>query len=157
MHTQAWKGKMKLKSPKEYSKMVEKASSPSPIIKDTVRAFLVGGGICVLGQLLLTAYSEMLSDQQSAKTLVSVTLIFLAAVLTGFGVFDKIAKFAGAGTLVPITGFANAVVSPAIEYKAEGWVLGLGANMFKIAGPVIVYGTVASVVYGIIYWITTLF
>ena len=137
--------------------MVEVASSPSPIIKDTVRAFLVGGGICVLGQLLLTAYSEMLSDQQSAKTLVSVTLIFLAAVLTGFGVFDKIAKFSGAGTLVPITGFANAVVSPAIEYKAEGFVLGVGAKMFTIAGPVIVYGTVASVVYGVIYWITTLF
>ncbi|MBO5912450.1 MAG: SpoVA/SpoVAEb family sporulation membrane protein [Clostridia bacterium] len=137
--------------------MVEVASSPSPIIKDTARAFLVGGGICVLGQLMLAAYSQMMADQQSAKTLVSVTLIFVAAVLTGFGVFDKIAKFSGAGTLVPITGFANAVVSPAIEYKAEGFVLGDGAKMFTIAGPVIVYGTVASVVYGVIYWITTLF
>ena len=137
--------------------MVEVASSPSPIIKDTARAFLVGGGICVLGQLMLAAYSQMMADQQSAKTLVSVTLIFVAAVLTGFGVFDKIAKFSGAGTLVPITGFANAVVSPAIEYKAEGFVLGVGAKMFTIAGPVIVYGTVASVVYGVIYWITTLF
>ena len=137
--------------------MVEAASRPSPIIKDTARAFLVGGGICVLGQLLLIGYSKLLSDEQSAKTLVSVTLIFLAAVLTGFGVFDKIAKFAGAGTLVPITGFANAVVSPAIEYKAEGFVLGVGAKMFTIAGPVIVYGTVASVIYGVIYWITTLF
>ena len=136
--------------------MVEAASKPSPIVKDTVRAFLVGGGICVLGQLLLTAYLPLFEDEQSAKTLVSITLIFAAAVLTGFGVFDKIAKFSGAGTLVPITGLANSVVSPAIEYKTEGFVLGVGANMFKIAGPVIVYGTVASVVYGIVYWITTL-
>ena len=135
--------------------MVEQASKPSPIIKDTVRAFIVGGGICVLGQLLLTFYSKMMADQQGAKTLVSVTLIFLAAVLTGFGVFDKIAKFAGAGTLVPITGFANAVVSPAIEYKAEGFILGVGAKMFTIAGPVIVYGTVASVIYGVVYWVTS--
>ncbi len=146
-----------MKSPKEYSKMVEKASGPSPIIKDTVRAFFVGGGICVLGQLLLTVYMSLFEDEQSAKTLVSVTLIFVAAVLTGFGVFDKIAKFSGAGTLVPITGFANSMVSPAIEYKTEGFILGVGAKMFTIAGPVIVYGTVASVVYGIIYWITTLF
>lgn len=136
--------------------MVEQASKPSPIIKDTFRAFIVGGGICVLGQLLLTFYSKMMADQQGAKTLVSVTLIFLAAVLTGFGVFDKIAKFAGAGTLVPITGFANAVVSPAIEYKAEGFILGVGAKMFTIAGPVIVYGTVASVIYGVVYWVTSL-
>ena len=145
-----------MNNPKEYSKMVEAASKPSPIVKDTVRAFLVGGGICVLGQLLLTAYLPLFEDEQSAKTLVSITLIFAAAVLTGFGVFDKIAKFSGAGTLVPITGFANSVVSPAIEYKTEGFVLGVGANMFKIAGPLIVYGTVASVVYGIVYWITTL-
>ncbi len=109
-----------------------------------------------MGQLLLTFYSKMMADQQGAKTLVSVTLIFLAAVLTGFGVFDKIAKFAGAGTLVPITGFANAVVSPAIEYKAEGFILGVGAKMFTIAGPVIVYGTVASVIYGVVYWVTSL-
>ncbi len=133
--------------------MVEAASKPSPIIKDTIKAFTVGGLICVLGQLLLTVYGKVISDEQSAKTLVSCTLVFLAAVLTGFGVFDKIAKFAGAGTLVPITGFANAVVSPAIEYKTEGYVLGVGAKMFTIAGPVIVYGTVASVIYGVIYWI----
>ena len=146
-----------MNNPKEYSKMVEAASKPSPIVKDTVRAFLVGGGICVLGQLLLTAYLPLFEDEQSAKTLVSVTLIFAAAVLTGFGVFDKIAKFSGAGTLVPITGFANSVVSPAIEYKTEGFVLGTGAKMFSIAGPVLVYGIVASVVYGVVYWITTLF
>ncbi len=143
---------MNMNNTEKYSKMVSASSKPSPIIKDTVRAFLVGGGICVLGQLLLTAYSSMIADEQSAKTLVSVTLIFMAAVLTGFGVFDKIAKFSGAGTLVPITGFANSVVSPAIEYKAEGFVLGVGAKMFTIAGPVIVYGTVASVIYGVIYW-----
>ena len=137
----------------EYSKMVDAASRPSPIVKDVSLAFLVGGGICVLGQLLLTGYKMTDLDLQSAKTMVSVTLIFLAAVLTGFGVFDRIAKFAGAGTLVPITGFANSIVSPAIEYKTEGFVLGIGANMFKIAGPVIVYGTVASVVYGFLYWI----
>ena len=146
-----------MQSPQQYSKMVEAASGPSPIVKDTVRAFLVGGGICVLGQLLLTVYLPLFEDEQSAKTLVSVTLIFAAAVLTGFGVFDKLAKFSGAGTLVPITGFANSMVSPAIEYKTEGFVLGVGANMFKIAGPVIVYGTVASVVYGVIYWVTASF
>ena len=141
----------------KYGKMIKAASKPSPVVKDTVRAFAVGGGICVLGQLLLTAYSKVFENEQSAKTLVSCTLIFVAAVLTGFGVFDKIAKFAGAGTIVPITGFANAVVSPAIEYKTEGFVMGVGAKMFTIAGPVIVYGTVASAIYGVIYWITTLF
>ena len=141
----------------EYSKMVDAASRPSPIVKDVSLAFFVGGGICVLGQLLLTGYKMTDLDLQSAKTMVSVTLIFLAAVLTGFGVFDRIAKFAGAGTLVPITGFANSIVSPAIEYKTEGQILGLGAKMFTIAGPVIVYGVSASVIYGVIYWLTTLF
>ncbi len=148
---------MQLNDSQRYSKMVNAANMPSPIVKDTVRAFAVGGGICVLGQLLLTVYGKAITDEQSAKTLVSVTLIFLSAALTAFGIFDKIAKFSGAGTLVPITGFANAVVSPAIEYKAEGWVLGLGAKIFTIAGPVIAYGTVASVIYGVVYWITTLF
>lgn len=137
----------------EYSKMVDAASRPSPIVKDVSLAFLVGGGICVLGQLLLTGYKMTDLDLQSAKTMVSVTLIFLAAVLTGFGVFDRIAKFAGAGTLVPITGFANSIVSPAIEYKTEGQILGLGAKMFTIAGPVLVYGISASAIYGIILWI----
>ena len=133
--------------------MVSKTAPPSPLIKDMVAAFLVGGFICALGQVLLIGYEMSSLDDQSAKTMVSVTLIFLSALLTAFGIFDKIAKFSGAGTLVPITGFANSVVSPAIEYKAEGFVLGVGAKMFTIAGPVIVYGTVASVVYGVIYWI----
>ncbi len=143
---------MNMNDAQKYSELVKASSQPSPIFKDTVCAFSVGGGICVLGQLLLEAYSLVMSEQ-NAKTLVSCSLIFLSALLTSLGVFDKIAKFAGAGTLVPITGFANAVVSPAIEYKTEGYVLGVGAKMFTVAGPVIVYGTVAGAVYGVIYWI----
>ena len=141
----------------EYQKLVSEKAPKSPILKDCLWAFFVGGFICTLGQLLLEAYKMTELESESAKTLVSVTLIFLSALLTAIGVFDKIAKRAGAGTLVPITGFANAVVSPAIEYRAEGFILGVGAKMFTIAGPVIVYGTVASVVYGVVYWITTLF
>lgn len=142
----------------QYSKMVKRLSPPSPKLKNCICAFLVGGFICTLGQILMEVYSKcMMLDEERAKVLVTVSLIFLSALLTALKLFSKIAKFAGAGTLVPITGFANAVVSPAIEFKAEGFVLGLGANMFKIAGPVIVYGTVASVVYGIVYWVTTLF
>ena len=147
---------MKVKR-QEYQKLVSEKAPNSPILKDCLWAFFVGGFICTLGQLLLEAYKMTELESESAKTLVSVTLIFLSALLTAIGVFDKIAKRAGAGTLVPITGFANAVVSPAIEYRAEGFVLGVGAKMFTIAGPVIVYGVVASVVYGLIYWITTLF
>ena len=142
---------------KEYSQMVKKASPNSPHLKNCIMAFLIGGSICAMGELLFICYSKLQITEEQARMLASITLIVEAAVLTGFGIFDKIAKRAGAGTLVPITGFANAVVSPAIEFKKEGFVLGVGANMFKIAGPVIVYGTVASVVYGIIYWITTLF
>ena len=141
----------------KYSKMVKKASPPSPKIKDFIWAFCVGGAICVIGQLLIELYTKAGLDEKIVKMLVPVTLVFIAAILTGIGVFDKIAKRAGAGTLVPITGFANAVVSPAIEFKNEGFVLGVGAKMFTIAGPVIVYGTIASVIYGVIYWITTLF
>ncbi len=141
----------------EYQKLVSEKAPPSPIFKDCLWAFFVGGFICALGQFLLEGYKMSELDLESAKTLVSVTLIFIAAVLTAIGVFDKIAKRAGAGTLVPITGFANAVVSPAIEYRAEGFVLGVGAKMFTIAGPVIVYGVVASVLYGVIYWTTSLF
>ena len=141
----------------EYQKLVSQKAPKSPILKDCLWAFFVGGFICALGQFLLEGYKMSELDLESAKTLVSVTLIFISAALTALGVFDKIAKHAGAGTLVPITGFANAVVSPAIEYRAEGFILGVGAKMFTIAGPVIVYGVTASVVYGLIYWITTLF
>ncbi len=140
----------------EYSQMVKKYSPNSPLLKDMLKAFLIGGAICTFGQVLLNLYKMFLTEE-NAKLLVPVTLIFITALLTGLGVFDKIAKHAGAGTLVPITGFANAVVSPAVEFKHEGYILGTGANIFKIAGPVIAYGTVAAVIYGIIFWVTTLF
>ncbi|MBR6709031.1 MAG: stage V sporulation protein AC [Clostridia bacterium] len=140
-----------------YAKYADDRAKKSPCFRNCVRAFLVGGAICCGAQGLTTLYKTWGMSQEDAGTTTAVTLVFLAALLTGFGVFDKIAKFAGAGTLVPITGFANSVVSPAIDTKAEGFVLGVGANMFKIAGPVIVYGTAASVIYGVVYWITTLF
>lgn len=136
-----------------YQKMVKKASPPSPNVKNFIWAYTVGGLICVIGQLFTEMYTYFDLPEKSVKIAVPVTLIFIASLLTGIGIFDKIAKHAGAGTIVPITGFSNAVTAPAIEFKSEGWVLGLGANMFKIAGPVIVYGTVASVIYGVIYWI----
>lgn len=142
---------------KEYAKMTKRLSPPSPKIKDFILAYCVGGFICVIGQLLKELYTYLGLEEKVVKMLIPVTLIFIAALLTGLKLFDKIAKRAGAGTLVPITGFANAVVSPAIEFKSEGWILGLGAKIFTIAGPVIVYGVSASVVYGLIYWITTLF
>ena len=137
----------------EYGKIVKKLSPKSPKIKDFIWAYCVGGLICVIGQLFTELYTYLDLSEKQIKMAVPCTLIFIAALLTGLKLFDKIAKRAGAGTLVPITGFANAVVSPAIEFKTEGFILGVGAKMFTIAGPVIVYGTVASVVYGIIYWI----
>ena len=137
--------------------MSKKASPPSPIGKDCAKAFLVGGLLCGVGEVLFQLLRQAELGEKDARMLVSSTLVLLAVILTGFRVFDNLAKHAGAGTLVPITGFANAVVAPAIEFKTEGYILGLGAKMFLIAGPVIVYGTVASVVYGLIYWITTLF
>ena len=137
--------------------MTKKASPPSPKIKDFIWAYIVGGAICVIGQLLTEFYTYLGLDEKIVKMAVPVSIIFIAALLTGLGVFDKIARRAGAGTLVPITGFANAVVSPAIEFKNEGYILGVGAKIFTIAGPVIMYGTVASVIYGLIYWVTTLF
>ena len=144
-------------SKKVYSKMVKEASKKSPKVKDCFFAYLIGGFICVIGQLFSELYKVLGFNEDQVKMLVPITLIFLAVLLTALRIFEKIAKLAGAGTLVPITGFANAVASPAMEYKPEGFVLGVGANMFKIAGPVIVYGTVASAVYGLIYWITTMF
>ena len=141
---------------KEYGEIIKKLSPPSSKIKDFIWAYCVGGFICVIGQLFTELYSCLGLSEKQVRMAVPITLIFIAAVLTGLKLFDKIAKRAGAGTLVPITGFANAVVSPAIEFKSEGWVLGLGAKMFTIAGPVIVYGTAASVIYGIIYWIISM-
>ena len=141
----------------EYGKIVKRLSPKSPKIKDFIWAYCVGGLICVIGQLFVEFYTNLNLSQKEIKMAVPCTLIFIAALLTGIKLFDKIAKHAGAGTLVPITGFANAVVSPAIEFKTEGWILGVGAKIFTIAGPVIAYGTLASVVYGVVYWITTLF
>ena len=137
--------------------MAKKQSPPSPKVKDFICAFVIGGLICVLGQLLIEWYTFLGLGERVVKMAVPSTIIFIAALLTGLKLFDKIAKHAGAGTLVPITGFANAVVSPAIEFRSEGQVLGLGAKMFTIAGPVLVFGITASAVYGIILWIAGMF
>lgn len=143
---------------KEYKKYAKARAPKSPVIKNCIKAFLVGGLICTIGQVLLNVYSELCGlDEESAGTLVSVSLIFAAVLLTAIGVFDRIAKHAGAGTLVPITGFANSVVSPAIDSKAEGFVLGVGSKIFTVAGPVLLYGILAGAVYGVIYYISTLF
>lgn len=132
-------------------------SPKSPILKNCVKAFIVGGLICTLGQALINLYGYWGLEQEQASAAASITLVALSALFTGLSLYDNLAKHAGAGTLVPITGFANAVSSAAVEFKTEGFILGLGAKMFTIAGPVIVYGVSASVVYGLIYWITTLF
>ncbi len=141
----------------QYDKMTKKASPPSPVLKNCFNAFWIGGLICSLGQGLKMLYEYLKFDEEETKILVSCTLIVITAILTGIGIFDKIAKKAGAGTIVPITGFANSVVSPAMEFKTEGSILGTAANIFKLAGPVILYSTTAAFVYGLIYWITTLF
>lgn len=125
-------------------------------MKDCLNAFWIGGLICTVGQLLANGYLALGMDKPDAQTLTSVSLIFLSALLTGLSVYDNIAKHAGAGTLVPITGFANAITAPAVEFKTEGYVTGLAVKMFTIAGPVFVYGLAASTVYGVIYWLTTL-
>ena len=142
---------MKLK-PREYARRVRRASPPSPLGKDCLWAFLVGGGICLLGEVLRQWYLAKGLDWELAGTLTSCTLVALSALFTTLGLYQKLAAKAGAGSLVPITGFANAVVSAAIEFKTEGRVLGTGAKMFTIAGPVIVYGTLAAVVYGVVLW-----
>lgn len=135
---------------KEYNRYVARLAEKSPLGKDLLGAFLIGGLICTLGQLILNGCKALELPEQDAATATSVTLVFLSAVLTALSLYDDIAKVAGAGTIVPITGFANAVVSPAIEFKAEGFVTGMAAKMFVIAGPVIVYGTAASVIYGLL-------
>lgn len=135
---------------KEYNEYVKKKSPPSPLFADMARAFLVGGLICCIGQGIAELWGMFGLAPDDARTATSVTLVFLGAFLTGFGIYDNLAKFAGAGTLVPITGFANAVVSPALEFKSEGLVTGTAAKMFTISGPVIVFGLSASVVYGIV-------
>ena len=138
---------------REYGKLVGSMAPKSPIGKDCINAFLIGGLICTVGQLIMNGYKALGLDKTDAGTATSMTLVAIAALLTGLSLYDNIAKHAGAGTLVPITGFANSIAAPAVEYKTEGFILGVGAKMFTIAGPVIVYGTVASVVYGVVLWI----
>ena len=142
---------------REYGQLVQSMAPKSPIVKDCVNAFWIGGLICTIGQLIMNGYAALGLDKTDAGTATSMTLVAISALLTGLSLYDNIAKHAGAGTLVPITGFANSIAAPAIEFKTEGFILGVGAKMFTIAGPVIVYGVSASVIYGFIYWITTLF
>lgn len=141
---------------KEYCEYVKKRAKKSPTLKNCALAFLFGGLICTLGQGFFHLYTYLGLEETNARTLVSITLIFISCLLTGFGVFDNIARLAGAGTLVPITGFANAVCSEAIDTKSEGFILGVGAKIFTIAGPVILYGTFTGAIYGVIYYFVNL-
>lgn len=135
-------------TPQEYQAYVRSLAPKSPLVKDTALAFISGGAICTLGQLLQNGFLALGLSRADAGTAVSISLIFLSALLTGLNLYNSIARFAGAGTLVPITGFANSVVSPAIDFKSEGFITGMAARMFQVAGPVIVFGTLASVLYG---------
>lgn len=139
-----------------YAKFAEKRAGRSPVFKNTVTAFLVGGGICLLGEGLFLLYRYLGMEENTAGRVVTVSLIFLAALFTALGIFDRIARFAGAGTLVPVTGFANSVVAPALDNKSEGQILGIGAKIFIIAGPVILYGILSGAVYGVIYYVISL-
>ena len=140
---------------KEYQALVQELAPKSPMAKDCFNAFWIGGLICTIGQVFLNIYKNMGLDQEAAGTATSITLVALSAFFTGLSLYDNLAKYAGAGTLVPITGFANSIAAPAVEFKTEGFILGVGAKMFTIAGPVIVYGIAASMVYGLIYWLST--
>ena len=137
-------------SPKEYKNYVEQKAKKSPIVKDVVLAFVIGGLICVVGQAIQNGWSAMGLNKEDAGTATSICMVLLSALLTGFNLYNKLARFGGAGTLVPITGFANAVVSPAIDFKSEGYVTGMAVKMFTIAGPVIVFGVLASAIYGVV-------
>ena len=144
-------------SKETYRRLAEAHAPHAKLFRNCILAFLCGGTVCTLGQVSHDLYEKLLGlSQKDAGTLTSITLILLSVLLTGLGVFDRIAKHAGAGTLVPITGFANAVVSPAIDSRAEGLVLGVGAKIFTVAGPVLLYGTLAGAIYGVLYWIVTL-
>ena len=144
-----------LKTPtdKEYEALSDSMAKKSPIVTDCLFAFLTGGAICALGEVLSQVYKNAGAEEKTAGSLVAITLILLSAVLTASGVYDKIAKFGGAGTLVPITGFANSIVSPAMEFRPEGWILGVGVKIFSIAGPVLSYGGLTSFICGIIYYV----
>ena len=144
-------------SKKEYAKLADRYSAPSKLDITIPKAFVSGGIICCIGQFFMDIYTMLGNDTDTASAYTSITLVLISALLTGFGQYERIAKHAGAGTLVPITGFANAVSSPAIEFKSEGYVAGLGAKLFIIAGPVIVYGVSASIIYGAVLWILHMF
>ena len=146
------KREIKMVTKKEYSDMSKKASPSSKSLVNVPMAFLIGGGICLLGETMLQIFSKIGLEKEEAGAWTSIILVFLSALFTGLGLYEKLAKHAGAGTLVPITGFANAVASPAVECKTEGFILGVGAKIFTIAGPVILYGTAASVLYGLVYY-----
>lgn len=141
----------------DYSKMTDKASPNSPVLLNCIKAFLFGGAICLLGQVIMTLLQNAGLGEKEAQAGTSAALIILTAILTGVGVFDRIARHAGAGTIVPITGFANSVVSPALEFQHEGFILGTASQMFTIAGPVIVYGVASSFLYGLIIFIFKLY
>ena len=142
---------------KEYAKLVEQKAPKSKTALNCVRAFLIGGGICAAGQGIFELFKQWGLDELASRTATSVTLIFIGVLITALGLYDKLARKAGAGTLVPITGFANAVSAPAIEFKTEGFVTGIGAKMFAIAGSVLVYGVSASVIYGAVLWVMGMF
>ncbi len=144
-------------TPREYQEYVKQKSKKSPIVKDTALAFLIGGAICVVGQLIQNGWAAAGLAKEDAGTATSISLVFLSVLLTALNLYNKIGRYGGAGTLVPITGFANAVSSPAIDFKAEGIVTGMAAKMFLVAGPVIVFGTAASVVYGVVLWVVETF
>ena len=133
-----------------YKKLAQKSAKKSPLLRDCFFAFLFGGTICLIGQFVGDAFRSLGVPDETVNSLVPITMVFIGALLTALGVYEKLAKYAGAGTIIPITGFANSIVSPAIEFKSEGLVLGMAAKMFVVAGPVLVYGTVASIVYGLI-------
>lgn len=139
-------------TPQEYQEYVKRKAPKSPIVKDVVLAFVIGGAICVVAQAVLNGWTAAGLDKEDAGTATSCVMVLLSALLTGLGLYSRLARYGGAGTLVPITGFANAVVSPAIDFKSEGYITGMAVKMFTIAGPVIVYGVIAGAVYGLIYW-----
>ena len=143
-------------TPKEYDALVRQLSPRSPIGKDTALAFVIGGAICTVGQLISAGWQSLGLTQANASAATSVTLVFLSVLATSLGLYHRLARYAGAGTLVPITGFANAVASPAIDFRAEGVITGTAVKMFTVAGPVIVFGTAASVVYGLVLWLVQL-
>lgn len=143
-------------SNQEYSDLVDSKAQKSKIVKNVILAFIIGGIICIIGQIIVNISMYFGVDEKDARNICSITLIFLGAFLTALNLYSKLGKFAGAGSIVPITGFSNSIVAPAIEFKTEGYILGLGANMFKVAGPVLVYGITSSVIVGFVYWLIKL-